>query len=322
MIKHFLYGIFGLLCFTSFGQKLDAKVSESQILIGQRITITYSIDAGKADKIRFTPKSNEIEARAVSENGNLSSEGTNFEIVDDFKDTFIVNQDDKKWIGQYVVTAWDSGLFLLPGPNVIVNDSTLIFPDVNVACYLTDPVDGVDLYDIRENYAEVPSKPFTIIGFLKTHWWWMTILILGILVFILYRRHLKRKKELEDIEEERPVSLKERTLIAIQALEDAKLWEQGRLKEHFVELSYILRSYLTSRYSISLLEKTTYETTLILTRKGLEKETVDVIIRILSQSDMVKFAKSEPDAVAILRVSALAKQVVAETSPLDFDNVE
>ena len=94
------------------------------------------------------------------------------------------------------------------------------------------------------------------------------------------------------------------------------------MKEHFVELSYILRSYLTSRYDISLLEKTTYETTVLLTRKGLEEETVDVIIRILSQSDMVKFAKSKPDVIAILRISALAKQVVAETSPLDFDNVE
>ena len=322
MIKFIIHIVIGLLCFHSLGQKLNVKVSESQILIGQRTTITYSIDAVKADRIQFSPKSTELEARAVAENGSLSSDGTNFEIVDDFKDTFIVNQDDKKWIGQYVVTAWDSGLFLLPGPSVIINDSTLIFPDVNISCYLTDPVDGVDLYDIRENYAAVPSKPFSIIGFLKTHWWWIAILIAAVIGFTWYKRYKKRKKALEDAEEVNPISLKERTLIAIQALEDAKLWEQGRLKEHFVELSYILRSYLTSRYSISLLEKTTYETTLILTQKGLEKETVDVIIRILSQSDMVKFAKSEPDVVAILRVSTLAKQVVAETSPLDFDNAE
>ncbi len=124
------------------------------------------------------------------------------------------------------------------------------------------------------------------------------------------------------MDEERPISLKQRTLIAIEALEDAKLWERDQLKEHFVELSYILRSYLTSRYNITLLEKTTYETTIVLTEKGLNEDTVNVILRILSQADMVKFAKSKPDTISILRISTLAKQIVAETSPLEFDNAK
>jgi len=117
-------------------------------------------------------------------------------------------------------------------------------------------------------------------------------------------------------------SLKQRTLIAIGALEKAKLWEKGKLKDHFVELSFILRSYLTSRYNVSLLEKTSFETKLILSRKGLNEGTIVAIARILSESDMVKFAKSEPELMAILKVSTLAKQIVAETSPLEFDNVE
>ena len=94
------------------------------------------------------------------------------------------------------------------------------------------------------------------------------------------------------------------------------------MKKHFVELSYILRSYLTTRYDISLLEKTSYQTKILLTEKGLNKETVDVVSRILSQSDMVKFAKSKPELIEILRISTLAKQIVVETSPLEFDNVE
>ena len=79
---------------------------------------------------------------------------------------------------------------------------------------------------------------------------------------------------------------------------------------------------MTSRYNISLLEKTSYQTKIVLTEKGLNKETVDVVARILSQSDMVKFAKSKPELIEILRISTLAKQIVVETSPLEFDNVE
>jgi hypothetical protein len=59
-----------------------------------------------------------------------------------------------------------------------------------------------------------------------------------------------------------------------------------------------------------------------LTKKGLNEDTVENIGRILSESDMVKFAKSKPEVISILRVSTLARQIVAETSPLEFDNVE
>ena len=183
---------------------------------------------------------------------------------------------------------------------------------------LVDPIDGVDLYDIKENFAEIPPKPFSLVDFLKSNWWWIALIIVGIIVFIIVKRRNKEDTE----EREKPLSLRQRTLFAIDALEKAKLWEKGLLKEHFVELSMILRMYLTSRYEISLLEKTTYETRLLLTQKGLNEETVQVIARILSESDMVKFAKSEPDTISILRVSTLARQIVAETSPLEFDNVE
>ena len=321
IVRALTYSLITLLSLSGFAQKLTTKVSESQLMIGQPITLIYSIKGELNDTIIFAPKADIIKARAITSNGALSTESVDFEIVDDFRDTFIVRQNKKEWIGQYVITVWDSGAFILQGPSIVINDSTFTFDDVALLCHLSDQIDGVDLYDIKENYAEIPPKPFILTDYLKRNWWWLSLILLPIPIFLIIRR-IRRRKHAENVEEARPISLKQRTLIAIEALEAAKLWEKNKLKEHFVELSYILRSYLTSRYEISLLEKTTFEATLLLTQKGLEKETVDVIVRILSQSDMVKFAKSNPDVVAILRISTQAKQVVAETSPLDFDNVE
>lgn len=318
MIKQLIYICCMLISFVGFGQELNATISESVLYIGQPVTITYSVKTSKKDSLLFIPHKETIKARALSKTGALTTEGVDFEITDEFIDTFAIDGARKHWVGQYVVTAWDSGMYILPGPTIIINDSAYQFQDLTVACMLVDAIDGVDLYDIKENFADIPPKPFSIIDFLKTHWWWITLIILGIIVFIL----LKRRKREEPEEEEKPLSLRQRTLFAIDALEKAKLWEKDRLKEHFVELSMILRLYLTSRYEISLLEKTTYETKLLLTQKGLNEETVEVIARILSESDMVKFAKSEPETIAILRVSTLARQIVAETSPLEFDNVE
>ena len=146
----------------------------------------------------------------------------------------------------------------------------------------------------------------------------MIVVIITVAIILFLRNRRENGYE----EEVRPPSLKERTILAINSLDSAKLWERDQLKKHFVELSYILRSYLTSRYNISLLDKTSYQATILLTEKGLNKETVDVIARILSQSDMVKFAKSKPELIEILRISTLAKQIVVETSPLEFDNAE
>ena len=317
MMKTFIYLIVFFFSISLKAQKLEASISQDKISIGQPIILSYKVQLKKNDTLSFNSQDNAIQARSITESGALSSEGIEFEIVQHFIDTFLFDGANKEWAGTYTVTAWDSGLFIIPGPGIVINDSTYHFQDLTISCNLLDAIDGLDIYDIKENYADVPNKPFSFSDFISNHWWWMLIILFAIIGILSY---LKRKKMADEIEEVRPISLKERTLIAISALEKEKLWEKDQLKEHFIELSYIIRSYLTSRYTISLLEKTTYEAKLLLTQKGLNDETVDIIIRILSQSDMVKFAKSKPDVIAIMRKSTLAKQIVAETSPLEFDN--
>lgn len=308
-----------LLLVVSFygnSQKLDASISSEEITVGESTTITYSVKSKLSDTLLFIPKVESIPARKI--NGQeLSTEGASFEILKSFTDTTINNQ-HQNWSGKYTITVWDSGQYIIQGPKIHINDSTFTFNKIYVNATLIADVDSVDIFDIRENFTEIPPRPFSFKRFLKSNWWWLSIIVILTIIFFFIR---KNKNDIPVIED-KIVSLKQRTIFAIEALEDSKLWEKEKLKEHFVELSYILRAYLTARYSVSLLERTTKQTKLLLTEKGLNDDTIDVIIRILSQSDMVKFAKSKPDTVAILRISTLAKQVVAETSPLEFDNVE
>ncbi|MCO4814267.1 MAG: hypothetical protein KC454_06115 [Flavobacteriales bacterium] len=319
MIRFAIYLFILLISSEVSGQVLHQRVSQSQISIGQPVTINYIVDAKPSDTILFTEKSETIKARSITESGDLSKDGIDFEIVSDFRDTNLFINGQKKWVGEYVITAWDSGLYVLPGPQIIINDSTFYFENIAIATHLSTPIDSVDLYDIRENFTELPIQPFSIIDFFTSYWW--VILIILILALAI-ARFIKNRNESDREDEIKPPSLKDRTILAINSLDSSKLWEKDELKRHFVELSYILRSYLTSRYSISLLDKTSYQTKILLTEKGLNKETVDVVARILSQSDMVKFAKSKPELIEILRISTLAKQIVVETSPLEFDNVE
>lgn len=319
--------LFFLSSFFSISQQLTAKVSPKQLRIGERVELTYSIVTSLKDSILFRNEQGEIAARETTEGSGLTSQGINFEIVESFVENTTQKGGKKTWNGRYIITAWENGVFIIPGPTVIIDDSTFRFEDVRIECALVDAGDSTkinatsdDLLDVEERFAELPDEPFSISKFLANHWWWLLLILFALIGIVVYVRRKKRNEEEEEVET--TLSLKQRTLLAVDVLENAKLWEQGKLKEHFVELSYILRSYLSARYDVNLLEKTTFEAKFFLTRKGLNEETVDSIARILSQSDMVKFAQSAPDVIAILRQSTLVKQIVAETSPLDFDNAD
>ncbi len=303
---------------SAFGQQLDATISKSRAKIGEPLTLKYTLKTRSNDTIVFFEQYGEIPIRTYG-GGQLSTDGVKAEIYTDFSDTSFRISTGKQWQGEYEVMVWDSGTFIIPGPQILINDSTFYFNDLKIYVDLSDKKQGVDIYDIRENYAKLPEEENVFVRWVKRNWWILAIVVaaLGALLWFISKRKPK-----EPVRVVKAMSLKERTLAAIDALEGERLWEQDKLKEHFIELSYIMRSYLTARYDIAILEKTTFQTKKLLLQKGLNDDTVDTIERILSHSDMVKFAKSSPDEIAILKISTLARQIVAETSPLEFDNYE
>lgn len=318
MLRWWIYGLFILLSATGFSQKTKSAVSKKVFFVGEPIQVTYQITVSPNDSVFYRPKIDFLSSRRM-ESSALSTEGTEFEILNSFNDTLILRNNSKEWIGRYTVTAWDSGQFQIPGPWITINDSSYQFEAVSVQCNLLPTQDDVDLYDIREQFSELPQEPFSVLRFLQQYGLWLVLLLILLIGFWLYRRNKNRSQTAYPIQLK---SLKERTLFALEALQKEKRWEKGQTKEHFIELSFLLRSYLTSRYEVSLLEKTTWETKSLLEQLGLEKETVALIVDVLKQSDMVKFAKSEPELLVIEKLAAMAKQIVVETSPLEFENVE
>jgi len=318
MIRQLLVIAFILIGLSVFGQTLNEKLSSNKVLIGKPITLTYSVITSKSDTIRFTHESKEIKVRSKN-NGSLSSKGSTIEVQTPFSESENFKNGKKIWQGTYEVVVWDSGTFIIPGPQIAIGDSNYYFQDLQVYCDFTQKKSGIDIYEIREKYSKLPPEENPFVLWIKK-FWWILALIFGVVILIWYL--IKKSKPAEPVRIKKAMSLKERTLTAIDALENEKLWEKNALKQHYIELSYILRSYLTARYDISILEKTTFETKALLLQKGLNDDTVDTIVMILSQSDMVKFAKSTPEAVEILKISTLARQIVAETSPLEFDNYE
>lgn len=316
MIRHLLLLL--TLGFAHHGasQTLRASVSKDSILIGEIVEIKFRITTLKSDSIAMI-NTDDLNVNIQSPQSKLQTSRGLLELVGDYFDTNYVKGNKRYWEHSFKATIYDSGVVTLANRVVMLNDSTSYFPEVSFSVFLVDPIDSLEMYDIAENYAEVPEASPLLIRYLKNYWWLVLLIVLVVMGYIYWKRR-KPKFELP----EKRVSLRDRTIKAIEALEEAKMWERNELKTHFTELSFILRSYLAARYDLDLLECTTTQSKLLLKEKGLNSDTIDVIVRILYQSDLVKFAKSKPDLTEILKTAVLAKQIVAETSPLDFEKID
>ena len=129
------------------------------------------------------------------------------------------------------------------------------------------------------------------------------------IIFFLVRKVRNKKKEVLS----RELSLAERAILAINELEKLQLWNKDRHKDHFVELSFILRSYYSSLYQLNLLEKTTSETQLLLQQIGISSLHLKQIDFVLKHADLVKFAGSVLEENYVLELDEKARHCVRLT---------
>jgi hypothetical protein len=325
-MRRLFYIVFlSLVGFFVFGQEGQTILDKNKLLVGEQFIITYHVTLKNGQNVNLEP----FKLNLTAQNPKNPKEKTSLEIVDPFEDTILINNGKREWFGSYKVTPWDSGFFQIQTVEYTINGKVNYFPSVSFSVDLVKAKKGQDIYDIKESFVKLPPKKFSLKEAIKEFnskngWWFYALLTILIGLFIFYR--LKKRKKgsmiLEQVEIIRPMSLKEKTILAIEDLEKKQLWKQGLLKEHYVELSYILREYLSKRFTLSLIEKTSYESKLLLTQKEIPVLTIDEIGEILNQSDMVKFAKSEPEEITVIRLSSLAKKIVEQTSPFDIEDAE
>jgi len=303
-----IIGLF-FTCFFSvivFAQP-SVRLLRDKIKIGEQTELIYQFKGDVFKKDLF-PKHEKVIKCAII--GNKTKKSTDLEIIGLFNDTLIKNKNEIVWEGSYVITCWDSGTVIIPSVEFQMGDKKIAFLPVRLQVTSPKIIEGKDVYDIRTYFASLPTK---LSSFFREYGWFILFAGLGLVIFYLL---VKRSKKLnQSIKKEIPFSLKQSTLKQIDELTSEKLWEQEKLKEHYVRLSFLLRAYLAKRYSLSLLDKTSFQICSLLSKCELHVFLQKDIQKVLDQSDLVKFAKSEPLDIEILNISVLAKEIVEKTSP-------
>ncbi len=286
--------------FAAFAQRSTAKatIQPFEIAIGQRATISLEVIAPKGRQLVFPAYADSL----VS----------GIEVLAMPKADTVYAHDVMTITQKYIITSFDSALYHIPYIPVIDGLDTIqsndfglkvVSPSLSEATlsYLeqlktqkTDSVefDKLGVYDIKA--IQVP--PFV---------WQDYLLYIGLVLLILlvlaalgvgtYMYIQKKKKGYYF----RPVVIEPPHVIALHALDHVKvekLWQQGKEKEYFTEITDILRKYIEDRFGVNAFEMTSDEILNVVNNFMIVESSTESLQQILKLSDLVKFAKYKPFA--------------------------
>jgi hypothetical protein len=164
--------------------------------------------------------------------------------------------------------------------------------------------------------------PYILAGLL------VVIIITGIVWYLRKRR--KNQPVLQFIPKV-TIPPHEMALQRLEALRGKKLWQSGKIKEYYTELTDIVRSYIETRYKVPALEQTSSEIIDSLSVSadfpGSLKPGLQIV---LERADMVKFAKALPvatenersmqEAVSFIKISAFGSPTAQESGSIQEFN--
>jgi len=194
-----------------------------------------------------------------------------------------------------IIARYDSASAVLPGLtylSAVPGDTALIPVSTNTVSLAVQRI-PVDSAGQARDLKPVMSIPYTLAEILLFAG---VLLLLAAGGYFAYR--LFRKKRQKGTVDTRLPILKAAHVVAYEqlaALKEKRLWQQGKVKEYYSELTEILRRYLEDRFGLMALEETTAEIIEGLQRKKLLPRIIGEVSEVLVRADLVKFAKHKPE---------------------------
>lgn len=298
----------------TMAQEPNTYVSSKEISVGGIIEVQYEISLSKNQHITFNPPLGYFPCKRISAKSNLK--GTEFKELEilSYSDTIVDSGGSKLWRANFKLIPWDTGTLVLQPLPYSLDSQMSYFTSILVQSTFVPAKKGIRIYDINE--SSTPFKKELVWTELISKYWWVPLLFLLIGLFIVV---YKKRANVAPIEPE-SLTLKQQTLQSIEKLEAKQQWHTDQ-KLHYTELSFILRWYLSTRYKINLLERTTFETILLLRALKLDEYLITQISLIFKEVDAVKFANSELPTSEHEKLIEWSKEVVIISSPVETSHV-
>lgn len=280
----FIYLAAGVTVAAAEKPSVHIRVTPDTIMIGDRFRMEVSVEKDLMQMIMFPEIDPGGDASPVE---ILSQSGV---------DT--VSQDGRTQILRktYELTSFESGNYDMGRYPVLYGDKNIIDtlyseePIMVVVDTIEVDTENDTIYDIKPPvgapfmFGEIAGYLFGGIGILA--------LVAGAVIILSRWLRNRRGVASEELVENLPPHV--RAIQELENLHNRKLWQNGKIKSYYTELTDIIRTYLAGRYGINAMEMTTDQTVRAAARHDMPKVQLEELKRVLKTSDLVKFAKHVP----------------------------
>ena len=266
------------LCRAQEDGALRSRISRDSILIGDQVewTLDFQLAPGEAVSIS---KPGAEPVPGVEALGEMA-----LDTLSDKKGTLSLR-------GRIILTSFDSGSYVLPPLYVLMpradgSIDTLEYTGPRLAVN-TIPIDTATFqpHDIKGQIR----YPLT---FREVIPWVGLALLVSALVWLLVRWIRLRRQNRDFFG--KPVVKDPPHIVALRSLEKTraqKLWQAGKQKQFYTQVTDALRQYIADRFDVAALEQTSAEMFRDLQDKDIEPELKEKLKDLLTTADFVKFAK-------------------------------
>lgn len=266
------------LCRAQDDGALRSRISRDSILIGDQVewTLDFQLAPGEAVSIS---KPGVEPVPGVEALGEMA-----LDTLSDKKGTLSLR-------GRIILTSFDSGSYVLPPLYVLMaradgSIDTLEYTGPRLAVN-TIPIDTATFqpHDIKGQIR----YPVT---FREVIPWVGLALLVAALVWLLVRWIRLRRQNRDFFG--KPVVKDPPHIVALRSLEKTraqKLWQAGKQKQFYTQVTDALRQYIADRFDVAALEQTSAEMFRDLQDKDIEPELKEKLKDLFTTADFVKFAK-------------------------------
>lgn len=257
---------------------ISVKLDTADILIGEQTTLNLTITTDK-DRQVICPIPTDVLMPGVEV---LSTSPADSTILDN---RLVIKQN-------ILITSFDSALYLLP-PLIVIDRGDTISSNQVALKVSTVPVDTdnpEEFYDIKD----VWKPPFVLADYYPWIFGILFALFLICVIGYLIQRYRNRKTLIPFKKEEPKLPPYEQAIQELNEIKGQKLWQQGLNKEYHTLVTDTLRRYISRRYQVNAMEKTSEEILHIIEQENDAHSVYETLKQILHLADFVKFAKLHP----------------------------
>ncbi len=295
-------------CIKGYPQKAVLSLDTSSIRIGERVQLRLNATLPKTASIYWPAISDTITAAVeVASKSKVDTNATSR------KDFINYNQ-------TISITSFDTGFHYIPPFTIRYSYSgdTTRRELLSEGVYLKVRTVEVDttraIRDIRGplqaplSFAEMAPylAAIAVIG-----------LIIGLIWYYLWRKRMN--KPLFPVITRTQGPPWQIALQSLDGLEDKKLWQNGKIKEYYSELTDIIRHYLHQQFGIEAMEMITSEILEAYDLANLKSDSRLILTNILEQADYAKFAKAIPQRSENELSMTYSRQFIKETKPIPVE---